>query len=84
MKPGRKILTDGSSVLVQTMAENDLVDEYSLRVYPAVLRGRQENLPERTPGQPKANGIQSSAEWGRTHALHQAIQLTITPRDQHT
>lgn len=70
MKPGRKILTDGSSVLVQTMAENDLVDEYSLWVYPVVLGGGKKVFPKRTPGQPKANGIQSSAEWGRTHALH--------------
>ncbi len=29
--------TDGSSVLVPTLAQNDLVDEYFLHVYPLVL-----------------------------------------------
>ena len=46
MKPGRKILTDGSSVLVQTMAENDLADEQSLRVYPVVLGGDKRIFPK--------------------------------------
>jgi dihydrofolate reductase len=36
-QPGRNILVDGSSVLVHTLAENDLVDEYLLHVYPLVL-----------------------------------------------
>jgi dihydrofolate reductase len=36
-QPGKNILTDGSSVLHQTLAENDLVDEYALHVYPVVL-----------------------------------------------
>lgn len=36
-QPGKNILTDGSSVLVQTLVENDLVDEYALHVYPIVL-----------------------------------------------
>ena len=36
-QPGRDILLDGSSVLHQTLAENDLVDEYRLHVYPLVL-----------------------------------------------
>lgn len=36
-QPGKNIYTDGSSVLVHTMARNDLVDEYSLLVYPVVL-----------------------------------------------
>ncbi len=34
---GKNILMDGSSVLAHTLAENDLVDEYSLHVYPLVL-----------------------------------------------
>lgn len=34
---GKNILVDGSSVLIHTLAENDLVDEYSLHVYPIVL-----------------------------------------------
>jgi dihydrofolate reductase len=36
-EPGKNIMTDGSSVLVHTLAENDLVDEYALHVYPIVL-----------------------------------------------
>jgi dihydrofolate reductase len=36
-QPGKNILLDGSSVLNQTLAENDLVDEYALHVYPLVL-----------------------------------------------
>jgi dihydrofolate reductase len=36
-QPGRDILVDGSSVLHQVLAENDLVDEYRLHVYPLVL-----------------------------------------------
>lgn len=36
-QPGKNILMDGSSVLIHTLVENDLVDEYSLHVYPLVL-----------------------------------------------
>lgn len=36
-EPGKNILMDGSSVLHRTLAENDLVDEYALHVYPLVL-----------------------------------------------
>ncbi len=36
-QPGKNILVDGSSVLHQTLAEDDLVDEYALHVYPVVL-----------------------------------------------
>ena len=36
-QPGKNILIDGSSVLIQLLAQHDLVDEYSLHVYPLVL-----------------------------------------------
>jgi dihydrofolate reductase len=36
-QPGKNIAIDGSSVLVQTLAQHDLIDEYSLLVYPVVL-----------------------------------------------
>lgn len=36
-KPGKDIYVDGSSVLVHTLAQHNLVDEYSLLVYPLVL-----------------------------------------------
>jgi dihydrofolate reductase len=34
---GKDIYVDGSSVLVHALAQNDLVDEYSLLVYPIIL-----------------------------------------------
>lgn len=41
-QPGKNILIDGSSVLIHTLAENDLIDEYMLHVYPLVLgRGKR-------------------------------------------
>jgi dihydrofolate reductase len=36
-QPGKNIIMDGSSVLLHTLIENDLVDEYALHVYPLVL-----------------------------------------------
>jgi dihydrofolate reductase len=36
-QPGKNILLDGSSVLAPVLAQHDLVDEYSLHVYPLVL-----------------------------------------------
>ena len=43
---GRDILVDGSSVLLHTLIENDLVDEYILHVYPLVLGGGKRLFPE--------------------------------------
>jgi dihydrofolate reductase len=43
---GKNILVDGSSVLIHTLAENDLVDEYSLHVYPLVLGSGKRLFPE--------------------------------------
>jgi dihydrofolate reductase len=43
---GKTILLDGSSVLAHTLAENDLVDEYSLHVYPIVLGEGKRLFPE--------------------------------------
>jgi dihydrofolate reductase len=45
-EPGKDILMDGSSVLVHTLAQNELVDEYSLHVYPLVLGGGKRLFPE--------------------------------------
>jgi len=44
-QPGKNILLDGSSVLVQTLAQNDLVDEYRLHVYPLVMGGGKRLFP---------------------------------------
>jgi dihydrofolate reductase len=45
-QPGQSILVDGSSVLVHTLAEKDLVDEYSLHVYPLVLGSGKRLFPD--------------------------------------
>lgn len=44
--PGKDIYVDGSSVLVHTLIEHDLVDEYSLLVYPLVLGGGKQLFPD--------------------------------------
>jgi len=43
--PGKKILTDGSSQLVQALLANDLVDELHLLVYPISLGGGKRVFP---------------------------------------
>lgn len=45
---GQNIVLDGSSALVHTLIENDLVDEYALHVYPLVLGGGKRLFPEGT------------------------------------
>lgn len=44
-EPGKNILLDGSSVLVHTLIENDLVDEYRLHVYPLSVGGGKRLFP---------------------------------------
>ena len=44
-QPGRNILTDGSSQLVHTLLEHDLVDELHLLLYPVALGGGKRLLP---------------------------------------
>jgi dihydrofolate reductase len=44
-EPGKNILLDGSSVLAPVLAQHDLVDEYSLHVYPLVLGGGKRLFP---------------------------------------
>ncbi len=45
-QPGKNILMDGSSVLIHTLVESDLVDEYMLHVYPLVLGSGKRLFPE--------------------------------------
>jgi dihydrofolate reductase len=45
-QPGREIYVDGSSVLVHTLAQADLVDEYRLLVFPIVLGGGKRVFPD--------------------------------------
>lgn len=44
-QPGKDILMDGSSVLAQTLAQHDLIDEYRLHVYPIVLGSGKRLFP---------------------------------------
>jgi dihydrofolate reductase len=44
-QPGKNIYVDGSSVLVHTLAQHKLVDEYSLLVYPLVLGSGKRVFP---------------------------------------
>lgn len=45
-QPGQNIYVDGSSVLIHTLAQHDLVDEYALLVYPVVLGGGKRVFPD--------------------------------------
>jgi dihydrofolate reductase len=45
-QPGKNILVDGSSVLIHTLIQENLVDEYGLHVYPLVLGGGKRLFPE--------------------------------------
>ena len=47
-QPGKNILVDGSSVLMRTLIQEDLVDEYMLHVYPLVLGGGKRLFPAGT------------------------------------
>jgi dihydrofolate reductase len=44
-QPGKNILLDGSSKLAPLLAQNDLVDEYALHVYPLILGGGKRLYP---------------------------------------
>ncbi len=43
---GKNIVIDGSSVLIHTLAQHGLIDEYYLLVYPVVLGGGKKVFPE--------------------------------------
>ncbi len=45
-RPGKSILTDGSSQLVHALVAHDLVDELHLTLYPLVLGGGKRVLPD--------------------------------------
>jgi dihydrofolate reductase len=71
-QPGRNILTDGSSQLVHTLLEHDLVDELHLLLYPLALRTS-------TLGMAGAHGAAGSS--GRRVPLHRS-QSVIGQRRQ--
>jgi dihydrofolate reductase len=45
-QPGKNIMLDGSSQLVQTLFKNDLVDELHLLLYPIALGGGKRLFPD--------------------------------------
>jgi dihydrofolate reductase len=45
-QPGKNIVIDGSSVLIHTLAQNDLIDDYYLIVYPVALGGGKKVFPD--------------------------------------
>lgn len=45
-QPGKDIYVDGSSALVHTLTQHDLVDEYSFLVYPVVLGSGKRVFPD--------------------------------------
>ena len=45
-QPGKNILTDGSSQLVQPLLQHDLVDELHLLLYPLMLGGGKRLMPD--------------------------------------
>jgi dihydrofolate reductase len=46
-QPGKNILSDGSSQLLQTLLAHDLVDELHLSLYPVALGGGKRLFPEK-------------------------------------
>jgi dihydrofolate reductase len=55
-QPGKNIVTDGSSQLVHTLLENDLVDQLQLLLYPLAVGGGKRLFPERTHTRFKLTG----------------------------
>lgn len=44
--PGKNILVDGSSVLVHSLVENSLIDEFRLHIYPVILGSGKRLFPD--------------------------------------
>jgi dihydrofolate reductase len=57
---------DGSSVLIQTLAQHDLIDEYSLLVYPVVLGSGKKLFP---------NGVHLNLELIETRSYPTGVVL---------
>ncbi len=49
---GKNLLLYGSNTLVQTLMQNDLVDQYSLLIYPIVLGTGRKLFQEGSPNTP--------------------------------
>jgi dihydrofolate reductase len=64
---GKNITIDGSSVLVHTLAQHNLVDEYSLLVYPVVLGNGKKLFPD---------GVRLNLRLLESRALPSGVVLT--------
>lgn len=65
-QPGKTILMDGSSVLVHTLEQHNLIDEYQLLVYPLVLGGGKKLF---------ADGMALKLRLIETHAFPSGVVL---------
>ncbi len=66
-QPGKNIIIDGSSVLIHTLARNDLIDEYRLVVYPLALGGGKKVFPD---------GVRLNLRLVEAHSLPSGVVLT--------
>jgi dihydrofolate reductase len=71
-EPGGEIRVWGSTVLIRSLAEHDLVDEYRLMVYPIVLGTGKRLFPEGFPA--------STLALAETRALASGVVITIYRR----
>ena len=67
-EPGGEIRVWGSTVLVRTLAEHDLIDEYRLAVYPIVLGSGKKLFPAGFPT--------TTFELGESHPLASGVVLS--------
>jgi dihydrofolate reductase len=72
---GKNIAIDRSSLLVHTLAQHNLVDEYSLLVYPIVLGGGKKLFPE---------GLRVNLRLLETHAFPSGVVLMRYATEQAT
>lgn len=66
-QPGKSIVIDGSSVLVHTLAQRDLIDEYYLLIYPVALGGGKKVF---------ADGVQINLRLVEARPLPSGVVLT--------
>ncbi|CAN5284713.1 dihydrofolate reductase family protein [Frigoribacterium sp. UYMn621] len=71
-QPGGEIRVWGSTGLIRTLAEHDLIDEYRLAVYPMVLGTGKKLFPEGFP--------RVSLSRAETRALESGVQVTTYRR----
>ena len=72
-QPGKNIIIDGSSVLVHTLAQHDLVDVYSLIVYPVVLGSGKRLFPD---------GVRANLRLTEARPLPSGVVLMRYEREQ--